>query len=111
MKVLRVLKRMFVNSDRSTQLLAEIRDGVANMANDLNRRLSEMVAQQADQAQRAEQRLAEIREGVANLAESVNQARRADKQLTEFRQEMSGLARKIDQVDRKLLDHAWQGND
>ena len=53
MNPFQALRRYFANAARSTQLLAEIREGVANSAN------------------QSSQRLAEVREGVANLTDVV----------------------------------------
>ena len=53
MKPFRMLRRFFGNSDRSTQLLSEIRDGITN--------LNPSVAL-----------LREVREGIANLHGTIN---------------------------------------
>lgn len=72
MKLLRAVKRVFVNSDRSAQLLAEIREGIANMAGEMNRHESESRAAFDDSSRRNEQLLLEIRDGIANLTDVIN---------------------------------------
>lgn len=72
MKLLRAFRRIFVNSDRSAQMLAEIREGVANLAGEVNRQEAESRAASADSAGRSEQLLLEIRDGIANLTDVID---------------------------------------
>lgn len=70
MRPLAALRRLFGNSDRSTQLLAEIREGIANMTDVMNRG-----------NERSEQLLSEIGEGIANMT-NVGSQRKTGKQET-----------------------------
>jgi hypothetical protein len=72
MKPLSALRKLFGNADRSTQLLAEIREGVANMTDVISRSRPSGGGQANG---RSEQLLLEIRDGVENLAASINHLR------------------------------------
>jgi ElaB/YqjD/DUF883 family membrane-anchored ribosome-binding protein len=68
------LRRTFGNVDRSTQLLAEIREGIANMTDVLNRSSLAQQQAQADAARtalRSEQTLAEIRQALRQLSDAM----------------------------------------
>ena len=73
MSVRSVLRAFFGNTAKSVQLQAEIREGVANHADLINRRLKELIEQQANQAERNEQLLKKISAGIANQTDVLNQ--------------------------------------
>jgi hypothetical protein len=68
-----VLRVFFSNSSKSLQLQTEIREGVANQADLFNRKLQELIEQQAKQSARQEQLLREVLAGVANQTNVLNQ--------------------------------------
>jgi len=68
-----VLRVFFSNSTKSVQLQAEIREGLANQADLFNRRLQELLEQQANLSARTEQILREVLAGVANQTDVLNQ--------------------------------------
>jgi hypothetical protein len=68
-----VLRTFFGNAVKSVQLQAEIREGIANHADLMNRRLKELIEQQADQSVRNERLLKEIVTGLANQTNVLNQ--------------------------------------
>jgi hypothetical protein len=53
-------------------LQAEIREGIANQADLFNRKLQELIEQQAKQSARNEQLLREVLAGVANQTDVLN---------------------------------------
>jgi hypothetical protein len=69
---LMALRRALADQHRSTQLLYEMRDGIANLAKDLNSHLARSSELQAGHVGRAEQLLPDIRSGIANTAEVLN---------------------------------------
>jgi hypothetical protein len=73
MGVIDVLKTFFVNAGKSVQLQAEIREGIANQADLFNRKLQELIKQQADQSARNERLLREISAAQANQTNVLNQ--------------------------------------
>jgi DnaJ-domain-containing protein 1 len=79
MNPIAALRRMLGNSDSSAQRLLEIREGIANLAGDVNRRLAQIAAQKADEMQRNEQLLREIRDELAGLTHVVGQISRNDR--------------------------------
>ena len=68
-----VLRTFFGNAAKSVQLQAEIREGIANQADLMNRRLKELIEQQAHQSARSEQLLKEVVAGLANQTNVLNQ--------------------------------------
>jgi hypothetical protein len=73
MSVRNVLRTFFGNAGKSVQLQAEIREGIANQADLFNRKLQELIKQQADQSARNERLLREVLAGVANQTNVLNQ--------------------------------------
>lgn len=73
MNIRNVLRTFFGNAGKSVQLQAEIREGVANEAEMINRRLKELIDLQAGQAARQEQLLREVVAGIANQTNVLNQ--------------------------------------
>ena len=73
MSIRDVLRTFFGNAGKSVQLQAEIREGIANEADLINRRLRELIELQASQAARNEQLMKEIVAGIANQTEVLNQ--------------------------------------
>jgi hypothetical protein len=73
MNIRNVLRTFFGNAAKSTQLQAEIREGIANQADLMNRRLKELIDQQASQGARTEQLLKEVVAGLANQTNVLNQ--------------------------------------
>ena len=73
MSMRNVLRTFFGNAGKSVQLQAEMREGIANQADLMNRRLKELIEQQASQAARNEQLLKEVVVGVANETNVLNQ--------------------------------------
>ena len=73
MNIRSVLRTFFGNAGKSVQLQAEIREGIANQADLMNRRLKELIDQQASQAARNEQLLKEVVAGLANQTNVLNQ--------------------------------------
>jgi hypothetical protein len=73
MSIRDVLRTFFGNASKSVQLQAEIREGIANQADLMNRRMKELIDQQASQAARHEQLLKEAVAGLANQANVLNQ--------------------------------------
>ena len=68
-----VLRTYFGNASRSAQLQAEIREGIANETELINRRLKELIDLQAGQAARNEQLMKEVVAGIANQTHVLNQ--------------------------------------
>ena len=79
MNPLVALRRMLGNSDSSAQRLLEIREGIANMAEDVNRRLAQMTAQKADETQRNEQLLRELGKQIADLGDAIRHTGRGSR--------------------------------
>lgn len=98
MNPIRILKRFFINVDRSAQLLAEIREGVANMTDVMDRRLSK-IASELETQQRSAQPLAGNRGGVADVV---------DRRLPEASAEIETMRRDIG--DNRNLAGADDGN-
>jgi hypothetical protein len=73
MSIRDVLRTFFGNAAKSVQLQAEIREGVANEADLINRRLKELIDLQVGQAARQEQLLREMVAGLANQTNVLNQ--------------------------------------
>ena len=74
MSIRNVLRTFFGNAAKSVQLQAEIREGVANEADLINRRLKELIDIQAGHAARSEQLLEEVvAAGLANQTNVLNQ--------------------------------------
>ena len=73
MSIRNVLRTFFGNAAKSVQLQAEIREGVANEADLINRRLKELIDLQVGQAARQEQLLREVVAGIANQTNVLNQ--------------------------------------
>jgi len=73
MSIRNVLRTFFGNAGKSVQLQAEMREGIANQADLMNRRLKELIEQQASQSARNEQLLREVVAGVANQTDVLNQ--------------------------------------
>jgi hypothetical protein len=73
MDAINVLKTFFGNAGKSVQLQAEIREGIANQADLFNRKLQELIKQQADESARNERLLREILAGQANQTNVLNQ--------------------------------------
>jgi hypothetical protein len=73
MSIRNVLRAFFGNTAKSTQLQAEIREGIANHADLTNRRLKELIDQQANHAMRNEKLLKEVVEGLASQTQVLNQ--------------------------------------
>jgi hypothetical protein len=67
------LRTFFGNAGKSVQLQAEIREGIANQADLMNRRLKELIELQTSQSARNEQLLKEVVAGVANQTNVLNQ--------------------------------------
>lgn len=72
MSIRDVLRTFFGNAAKSVQLQAEIREGVANEADLINRRLKELIDIQTGHAERSEQLLQEIAAGLANQTDVLN---------------------------------------
>jgi hypothetical protein len=68
-----VLRTFFGNAGKSVQLQAEMREGIANQADLFNRKLQELIEQQAKQSARNEQLLRGVLDGVANQTNVLNQ--------------------------------------
>jgi hypothetical protein len=77
MSIRDVLRTFFGNANKSVQLQAEIREGIANQADLINRRLKELIDQQANQAIRQEQLLKEVVAGLANQTNVLNERLKA----------------------------------
>lgn len=60
MRVLQILKRLIGNSDRSAQLLAELREGTANQSNLLNEKLNAVILGIKNQADLFNSRLKDL---------------------------------------------------
>jgi len=73
MSIRDVLRTFFGNAAKSVQLQAEIREGIANEADLINRRMKELIDIQAGHAARSEQLLREIVAGLANQTNVLNQ--------------------------------------
>jgi hypothetical protein len=73
MSIRNVLRTFFGNAGKSVQLQAEMREGIANHADLMNRRLKELIELQANQAVRNEQLLKEVIAGLANQTNVLNQ--------------------------------------
>jgi hypothetical protein len=73
MSIRNVLRTFFGNAGKSVQLQAEMREGIANQADLFNRRLEELIEQQAHQSARNEQLLKEVVAGLANQTNVLNQ--------------------------------------
>lgn len=73
MSIRNVLRTFFGNAGKSVQLQAEMREGIANHAELMNRRLKELIEQQANQGARNEQLLKEMIAGLANQTQVLNQ--------------------------------------
>jgi len=73
MSIRDVLRTFFGNAAKSVQLQAEIREGVANEADLINRRLKELIDLQISQSARQEQLLREVVAGIANQTSVLNQ--------------------------------------
>jgi hypothetical protein len=73
MSIRNVLRTFFGNAGKSVQLQAEMREGIANQADLFNRRLKELIEQQAHQSARNEQLLKEVVAGLANQTNVLNQ--------------------------------------
>jgi hypothetical protein len=73
MSIRNVLRTFFGNAAKSTQLQAEIREGIANEADLINRRMKELIDLQAGQSARQEQLLREVVAGLANQTQVLNQ--------------------------------------
>ncbi len=73
MSIRNVLRTFFGNAAKSVQLQAEIREGIANEADLINRRLKELMDMQIDQSARQEQLLKEVVAGIANQTNVLNQ--------------------------------------
>ena len=73
MSIRNVLRTFFGNAGKSVQLQAEMREGIANQADLMNRRLKELIEQQASQFARNEQLLREVVAGLANQTNVINQ--------------------------------------
>jgi hypothetical protein len=68
-----VFRSVFGNAGRSLQLQAEIREGIANQAELINRRMGELIEQQARQAARNERLLKELAAGMINQTNIIDQ--------------------------------------
>lgn len=68
-----ILRGFFGNTKKSVQLQTEIREGIANQADLFNRKLQELIEQQAKQSARNEQLLREVLAGLANQTNVLNQ--------------------------------------
>jgi hypothetical protein len=73
MSIRNVLRTFFGNAAKSVQLQAEIREGVANEADLINRLLKELINLQVGQAARQEQLLREVVAGIANQTDVLNE--------------------------------------
>jgi hypothetical protein len=73
MNIRDALRTYFGNAIKSVQLQAEIREGIANEADLINRRLNEIIEQQAGHAAKSEQLLKEIVAGISNQTQVLNQ--------------------------------------
>jgi hypothetical protein len=73
MSIRNVLRTFFGDAAKSVQLQGEIREGVANEADLINRRLKELIDIQGGHAARSEQLLREIVAGLANQTNVLNQ--------------------------------------
>jgi hypothetical protein len=73
MGIRNVLRTFFGNASKSVQLQAEMREGIANQADLFNRKLQELIEQQANQSARNEQLLRGVLDGVANQTNVLNQ--------------------------------------
>ena len=73
MSIRDVLRTFFGNAGKSVQLQAEMREGIANQADLFNRRLRELIDQQANQSVRNEQLFKEVLAGLANQTNVLNQ--------------------------------------
>ncbi len=60
MGVVQILKRMIGNSDRSAQLMAELREGTANQSSLLNEKLNAVILGLANQTELFDSRLKEL---------------------------------------------------
>jgi hypothetical protein len=68
-----VLRDFFGGAARSAQLQAEIRAGIANETDLLDRHFKQLIKLQTDHALRSEQLLKELVAGVANQTDVLNQ--------------------------------------
>ena len=110
MDPLSILRRYFGSVEKSAGQLAEIREGVANLASLLNDKLGRVIEVAASQSA---SQLAEIREGVANLASLLNDklgrvievaASQSASQLAEIREGIANLtATWDDRLDRVIV--------
>jgi hypothetical protein len=73
MSIRNALRTFFGNTAKSVQLQAEIREGIANEADLINRRLKELIDLQISQSARSEQLLKEIVAGLANQTNVLNE--------------------------------------
>ena len=73
MSIRNVLRTFFGNAAKSVQLQAEMREGIANQADLMNRRLKELIELQTSHAVRSEQLLKEVAAGMANQTNVLNQ--------------------------------------
>jgi hypothetical protein len=73
MSIRNVLGTFFGNAAKSVQLQAEMREGIANQADLMNRRLKELIELQTSHAVRSEQLLKEVAAGMANQTNVLNQ--------------------------------------
>jgi hypothetical protein len=89
MGIRNALRTFFGNAGKSAQLQAEIREGIANEADLINRRLKELIEQQASQAARNEKLLKEV---VAGLANHTNVLNTRLKELAELQGKAGGRA-------------------
>jgi hypothetical protein len=68
-----VLRAFFGEAGRLAQLQAEIRAGIANETDLVDRHFKELIKLQTDHAERSEQLLKELVAGMANQTEVLNQ--------------------------------------
>jgi uncharacterized protein with von Willebrand factor type A (vWA) domain len=99
MNIRAVLRAFFVNVAKSVQLQAETREGIANLADLINRRLEELIELQAHQGARNEQLLRGLAEGLANQTDVLNE------RLMEL---VEGVANQTDVLNERLKALAAQ---
>lgn len=68
-----VVKTFFSNASKSTQLQAEVREGIANQADVLNQRFRELIEHHTNQSARNEQHHKELLAALANQTNVLDQ--------------------------------------
>lgn len=100
MRALEALKRVIGNSDRSTQLVAELREGTANQSSLLNEKLNAVILGIENQSQSLNlmlEHLREIRDGISNETKVMQE---------KMAQLVQGVANQSRLLNEKLSDLA-----